>query len=83
MKDRQTELFLYTHFRNRIWTSGCKIGSKWVWGDGTEFGYTNWGRQQPDNSGGNERFLEIDPELQAGIWNDLYEEKKLCTVCEY
>ena len=86
IKDRQTDNFLKSIAKkNRFWTSGCKIGGKFVWGDGTGFSFTNWGRQQPDNWNGREGFVEVWPTIWYGswVWNDENENSKLCAICEY
>lgn len=39
-----------------------------VWADGGDSTFTNWGMSQPDNSGGDENCVEL---LADGTWNDI------------
>lgn len=43
----------------------------WRWVDGTLMTYTNWANGEPNNSGGNEHYLETYTNNNAGKWNDL------------
>ena len=41
--------------------------NRWVWVDGSNAVYTNWGPGEPNNSGGNEDCVHM---LPNGKWND-------------
>ena len=78
--DRQTNDFIESIVPRSIavWTSGCRIAGRWVWGDGSSINYFNWNRGEPNNQG-KEEFLET----RSGRWNNLIGSYKLCTVCQY
>ncbi|KAK6034073.1 lectin C-type domain protein [Cooperia oncophora] len=40
------------------WIGGKRYGSAWTWVDGTEWGYTYWSSDEPNNDGGMEFCLE-------------------------
>ncbi|MBN3292401.1 LADD protein, partial [Polypterus senegalus] len=40
--------------------SNCVRASSWLWTDGSEWGFTNWGHDAPNNIGGNERCLHTN-----------------------
>ena len=78
--DRQTNDFIVSIAGNKpVWTNGCRIRGRWVWGDGSSIDYTNWNSGEPNNARGREHFLET----RGGGWNDLIGSHKLCTVCQY
>lgn len=85
IKDRQTQDLVNEIARQKIWTSGCKINGAWVWGDRSPFSYSHWKRGEPNNSGGNELFVEATPRWSPGDWrwNDLSSRHRRCTICEY
>ena len=71
--------FAESSSRSNIWIGGfIARDGRWQWTDGTEFGYSNWDDNQPDNYEGREtciRFTNRDiqyPEWTAhkGKWND-------------
>ena len=47
---------------------GEKVSGSFAWTDGTAFSYTNWKKDQPDNYGTGEYYIEIEKETMQ--WND-------------
>lgn len=52
----------------------------WFWSTGERFDYTNWGPNQPDDSGGNEDCAQLVG--ATGAWNDRNCTARLPAVCE-
>jgi Concanavalin A-like lectin/glucanases superfamily/Lectin C-type domain len=48
--------------------SGSEPAGGWVWATNEAWQYTNWSRNEPGNTGGNENRLEYMP--KTGKWND-------------
>ena len=43
----------------------------WTWSDGTEWGYTNWGKGEPNNFANSEDYVLFNwPGIASGMWND-------------
>ena len=42
----------------------------WEWITGETWSYTNWGGNEPSNSGGDENYLEFRDNPNPGDWND-------------
>ncbi|XP_049438287.1 galactose-specific lectin nattectin-like, partial [Epinephelus fuscoguttatus] len=55
---------------SRAWIGGhdAPQEGKWLWSDGTKFGFTSWNAGQPDNYQQKEHCAEINP---ASMFNDL------------
>jgi len=49
-----------------------------VWSDGTEVDYTNWGGGEPNDWGNNEDCTVLKPQ---GYWNDVSCTTQLASVC--
>ena len=65
------------------WMGGSEtVEKKWVWSDGTSFGYTFWGDGEPNNQHGLEDCLTMRGNKWNGEWNDihceLYKEMFMC-----
>ncbi len=69
----------------------CWIGAKqvacspepscgWQWVTGETWGFTNWGTNEPNDSGGIEDSLVM---MDDGTWNDLYQNQLRSFVCEW
>ncbi len=45
----------------------------WAWVTGESFVFTNWGSYEPNNSGGNENYIQFrsDSDAEGKLWNDL------------
>jgi hypothetical protein len=56
--------------KKKGWIGGHDSGfeNSWNWVSGEPFKYQNWKKNQPDNAGNNEDYLEIQSD---GQWNDL------------
>lgn len=65
-----------------MWIGGRDTASEgtWRWIDGTLVGYSNWNTGEPNNSGGNEDYMEIY--TATGKWNDLNGTQLIPFICE-
>jgi hypothetical protein len=54
-------------------------GGAFQWVAGSSVGYTNWGSGEPNNTDGNEDFVELRP---GGTWNDLPATWSIPAICE-
>ncbi|XP_073339237.1 ladderlectin-like [Pagrus major] len=54
--------------------------SAWFWSDGSGFNFHLWGIDEPNNSGGNERCIEINRSVYD-LWNDMPCEFQFPFVC--
>jgi len=62
------------------WIGVHKVDDVWRWVDNQEITTpTNWAREQPDNAGGNEIYVEAQ---SSGAWNDLPPDWVAKLVCE-
>lgn len=63
------------------WIGGNSLESvgKFVWETGEAFSYTNWNTGEPNNKGGNQRFIRMYPN---GLWDD-YEDDSYAFICEF
>jgi len=52
----------------------------WVWSNGDEFEYQNWGRGEPNNWGGNE---DCVASYKSGKWNDENCDGHYKYICKY
>ena len=72
-------------FRGRKFvTGGNDLDSEgsWRWaGSGKEFQFTRWYKGEPNNAGGNEDCLYLDPSISY-LWNDRDCITKAVAVCE-
>ena len=71
-----------------IWlgANNNSIDEVWRWVDGSPVEYFNWIEGQPNNSAGEEHYLDMyTKELSAGKWNDLRDSSSLVGgfVCEF
>jgi len=69
-----------------FWTAGHRISnSKFVWkiNPSTSYPltYTNWHKDNPDNSGGNENCIHLF--FSELIWNDIPCNLNMCFICEF
>ena len=83
--DKATNVFLGNLTWDLFWTGGHQNSDEdWVWTDGSPWtGFTNWGKDQPDNWKDNEHFLESNFAYYPGVWNDVHEDIKRVSVCQY
>lgn len=51
-------------------TPEIEPGGGWAWIDGTPWGYTAWQVDQPDNTAGAERYLDLYRPVSSVAWND-------------
>lgn len=60
-----------------IWLGGndCENEGEWKWNDGSEFSYSNWQDNEPNNYDGNENYIEMN--TSTGRWNDIDENDRL------
>lgn len=70
---------------NYTWVGATDVLSEgeWRWITGEKFDYSNWGGNQPDNSGNNENYMHL---YEEGSWNDIIEsggDFKFGFICEY
>ena len=63
------------------WIGGNSLENvgKFVWETGEAFSYTNWKTGEPNNKGGNERFIRMSPN---GLWDDC-EDDSYAFICEF
>ena len=72
---------------NKYWLGGfqpdgsTEPSSNWQWVTGEPWIYTNWRTAEPNNAGGNEKFLEIQYPPSSG-WND-FSDSTNWYVCEW
>lgn len=54
------------------WLGAEKTNETWKWVDNTQFEYNDWGKNQPDNSGGTEKYLGTwgGGYINSYYWND-------------
>ena len=52
-----------------IGLSDESVEGQWVWSDGSEYNYSNWGGGGPDNNNGNEDCAVIN--AGGGWWGDI------------
>ncbi len=45
--------------QSNIWTGGYYDGKSWIWTDGSEFVYSNWDDEKPDNYWGDEYYIKV------------------------
>ena len=83
--DKVTNIFIgKLQTKEHFWTGGYETGGDWGWTDGSPWtGFTNWGKDQPDNWKDNEHFLESNFAYYPGVWNDVHEDIKRVSVCQY
>ena len=74
--------FLATLAATPSWLGGTDEAEEghWQWITGEEWNYTNWTSGEPNNTSGNEPYLEL---FSTGLWNDLAGTNKLAYVCEW
>jgi len=68
-----------------FWTSGNDLGAFREWyflANGRPMSFTNWGVGEPNNSGGNERCVEMRFRNQAWSWNDRLCNTRSFFICE-
>jgi len=53
-----------------IWIGGLRVGSNWVWSDGSLFDYTNWILGEPNNVNQAEKYIQIKDNWSPYGWND-------------
>ena len=86
LKDSETNEFVRTITRyGHIWTSGHKVGKKWVWGDNTEFTLTRWRGMSSNDRERKENYVAFITHSRAdnNMWYDLNGKDKRWVVCEY
>ena len=54
----------------------------WSWSDGRNFNFTAWATNQPNNGGGNQKFISTNFG-EDGKWNDNNGNSDLQSVCQY
>ncbi|XP_027866893.1 ladderlectin-like isoform X2 [Xiphophorus couchianus] len=52
----------------------------WMWSDGSKFVFNSWGKNEPNNSGGNEHCMDINLHEQENV-NDYGCYEKLPFIC--
>lgn len=65
--------------KDNLWLGGYLDGDTWKWSDGSEFSYSNWDTDKPDNYLGNEAYTKFpcdDFEFEtwsahSGKWDDV------------
>lgn len=77
---------------NRAFIGGAKINGKegaerWIWVDGTKWGYTNWYKGEPNNWKGNGENVLVINHFGQRKWNDGINsnsnKEKFTYVCQY
>ncbi|XP_078496275.1 C-type lectin-like isoform X1 [Lissotriton helveticus] len=65
-----------------VWLGGLYLQQDkiFIWSDGSEFNYQNWGKGQPDFYGKYEHCVQMHA---TGTWNDLSCASELAFMCEY
>uniref|UniRef100_A0A8C6LJM4 C-type lectin domain-containing protein n=1 Tax=Nothobranchius furzeri TaxID=105023 RepID=A0A8C6LJM4_NOTFU len=55
-------IYRAAHSDRQSWVGGNDAvqDCTWFWSDGSNFDYTNWGRGEPDNRGGNQKCMDIN-----------------------
>lgn len=67
--DKATSDFITSMTKLRVWLGATdeKVDGKWVWVDGKEMTFTNWGKGEPSNTQGKETCLRTGAD---GLWTD-------------
>ena len=63
-----TRKFTIGNYRVFIGATDYANEGTWIWVTGEAFNYTNWSNNEPDNSGNNEHFAELN---ESNLWNDV------------
>ena len=78
--DKKTNDFISSLNKNRAHIGGFK-NPGWTWSDGSEWGFTSWGKGEPNNKGNKEDRLDTNW-YGAGTWND-FPSRPLPFFCQY
>uniref|UniRef100_A0A8C6LR86 C-type lectin domain-containing protein n=1 Tax=Nothobranchius furzeri TaxID=105023 RepID=A0A8C6LR86_NOTFU len=70
-------IYRAAHSDRQSWVGGNDAvqDCTWFWSDGSNFDYTNWGRGEPDNRGGNQKCMDINKNGTR-----LYSRLRLCAA---
>ena len=82
--DDATNMFLSTMMSGKeAWIGGQQddVGV-WSWSDGRTFNFTAWATNQPNNGGGNQKFISTNFDAD-GKWNDINGNSERKSVCQY
>ena len=82
--DDATNMFLSTLTSGeQAWIGGQQDSvGVWSWSDGRNFNFTAWATNQPNNGGGNQKFISTNFG-EDGKWNDNNGNSDLQSVCQY
>lgn len=69
--------------KHEIWLGGKKINNTWTWVTGEPWSFTKWAGNRPDNSGGNQIYLELDNLYTPGQWDDAGERNDFGYIVEF
>lgn len=72
---------MVSSYGKTCWIGGNSLENvgKFVWETGEAFSYTNWETGEPNNKGGNQRFIRMYPN---GLWDDC-EDASYAFICEF
>ena len=87
IRNEEENIFITDNFFNsgyNLWLGGFFDTSDnlWHWVDGSDWNFSSWAEDRPDNPSGNELFLELFNN-QRGTWNDKNGSDSQYFICEW
>ena len=82
--DNATNMFLSRMINGKqAWVGGQQDNeNQWSWTDGRNWNYTNWATNQPNNGGGDQKYISTNFR-DNGKWNDNNGNSERQFLCQY